>query len=103
MNLAKHLLFTLPEIEAAMGEVLAQIPVTFNCTLYFSENYIEREQVKIAYKGCLCSVELNEPQEKSAIIAQFKAKTDGRFEEKIWRSETDNIIARIAKINRSTA
>lgn len=100
MNSAKGLLFTLREIETAMAEVLTQIPVTFDCTLYFSENYIEVNQVRIAYKGCICSVALKEPKEKSAIIAQFKAETNGHFEEKIWRSETDNVIARIAKINR---
>lgn len=91
--------FTIEEIEKATIEVACQIPVTFNCDVKFSSNYVERERVKIACPGCICYVELETPED-STIIGQFEAIKVGYFDHRIWLAQSDSIIARIAKINR---
>ena len=91
--------FTIEEIEKATIEIACKIPVTFNCDVKFSDNYLEQERVKIACPGCVCSVELESPED-STIIGQFEAIRLGYFDHRIWLALQDNIVARIARINR---
>lgn len=100
MHSAEKECFTIEEIETATLELLAQAPVTFDGDICFSGDYFETDKARIAGQGCICLIELKEPENKLTIIGQFRADRHDSFDQRIWVPETDNIIARIARANR---
>jgi hypothetical protein len=78
-----------------------QIPVTFKCDITI-KSQAEKEN---SCPECICCIELIEQREQRSpetrtVIGQFKGIKGSIFKDKLWIPKGDNIIARIAKMEK---